>query len=858
MPERRRAEGRKDPFIIRSCAKLNRSPVRLDRGPGCTIPPSMRWLAELIDDVRYACRVLRTSRMFALATILTLGLGIGVNTAVFSVVNSLLFRPLPVSGGERMVVLASRAPGTAALGPMSFPDLEDYRAATRDVVDDIAGYTVGFIGLAPEHARPARVLVTWITGNYFELLGIQPALGRVIRTPEGAPGRVDPVVMLGHRTWTQRFNADPSVIGKTARLNGRSCTIVGVAPPQFAGTFAFAESEVYLPINWAPGFIHDDRAGRSLHTIARLRDGAAIRRAQALVDVVAARLEQEHPDTNKGLSVSVLPERVARPEENNAQSNRFAAAALLGLVALVLLVAAVNVTSLLLARSVSRRKELAVRAALGASRGRLVRHLLTESAALCCLGGAAGIAMGAASARALALVRLPGDLPVRFDFHPDSRVMTFALALTAATAIVVGLAVAWRVSRESADPALRDGGHGATSSRTSHRLRKALVIAQVAVTFVLTLAGALFARSLSKAERADLGFVPDRVLNVQMDVEQVGYSESRGRAFFGDVENRIRALPGVEETAYAFSVPFGYVNLGSRVYAGDRPAEQAEPLRAGTNIVDPQYFSTLSIRIESGRPFTAADGPDALRVAIVNRRLADLLWPGQDALGRRFREAGEGSPWMEVVGLTATGKYRLLFEEPQPYFYVPIAQHYTALRVLHVRTRLPPDALTRAVERAIHGLEPDLPLYDVQSLSKALDSARGRFLVRTAALFAAALALLALVLTVVGLYGLVSYLTSERTHEIGVRIALGATAANIAGLVAGDVVRLTIAGAAIGMAVAYTNAQVLQRLLFGVAPTDSASFAGAAACLLAMAIAATWGPARRAVRMDPQAALRSE
>jgi predicted permease len=389
-------------------------------------------------------------------------------------------------------------------------------------------------------------------------------------------------------------------------------------------------------------------------------------------------------------------------------------------------------------------------------------------------------------------------------------------------------------------------------------MRKALVVAQVAVTFVLAIAGALFARSLSEAERADLGFAADRVLNVQMDIEQIGYAESKGRAFFGDVERRVRALPGVENAAYAFSVPFGYVNLGAGVQAEDRPVDRSEQLRAGKNIVDPHYFSTLSIRIESGRSFTEADTHDAPRVAIVNRRLADLLWPGQDAIGRRFKEAGDSSPWMEVAGVTATGKYRLLFEDPQPYFYVPIAQNYTALRVLHVRSSVAPERLTRDVERAIHGLEPDLPLYDVQSMTKALDSGRGRFLVRVAALFAGVLALIALVLTVAGLYGIVSYVTGERMHEIGVRIALGATAASIARLVAGEAVRLTMIGAVIGFAGAYTCAQLLRRVLFGVEPTDWASFAAALACLLLLTVAATWIPVRRAARMNPLPALRSE
>lgn len=818
----------------------------------------MNAIADLWRDVRYAARTLPRTPVFAAVAVLTLALGIGVNTAVFSVVNAIIFRPLPVKDGYRLAVIASIRSSTSTLGPVSFPDLQDYRAATHDIFEDIAGYRVGFIGLAREGGRPDRVLVSWVTGNYFSLLGVQPALGRLIRTGEGLPGRTDRVVVLGHSTWQQRFGGDPSVVGRTAMVNGQPCTIIGVVPAEFVGTFAFSESEVYLPVNWTGRAVLDDRGDRTLHTVTRFRPDVTIERAQAALDVIAARLEREYPDADRGIRVEVLPERLARPEEDNARVNAFGATMMLALVGLVLLVAEVNVTNLLLARATTRRKELAIRAALGASRGRLMRQPLTESAMLAVLGGIAGVGLGTWIGRLLTMIRLSGDLPVRLDFHLDGRVLAYAVALTTATALLVGLIAARRASHTTVDEALRDHGQGSTSVTGGHCVRKALVIAQIAVSFVLLVAGGLFMRSLAKAERANFGFRPEGVLNLQMDVAQLGYPESKGRAFFDEVQRRLARTGGVEDLAFAFSVPMGYVRLSSRLDVEGRPVAPGERTISGKNIVGPHYFATMGIPIERGRSFTDADDERSRPVAIVNRRLAEMVWPGQDAIGRRFSEAGPDGPWLEVVGVTGTGKYRFLFEDPQPYLYVPLAQEYSALRVLHVRTTLSPEALAPAIEHEIHGLEPDLPLYDVQSMKKALDGGYGLFAVRTGALFAVILALLGLSLAVVGLYGMVSYMTSERTHEIGVRIALGANPKHIATMVIGEGARLTVAGTVIGLIGAFVLARVLARLLFGVAPTDPVSFALASVCVLIVTLVATYVPAHRATKVDPVVALRSE
>ena len=381
---------------------------------------------------------------------------------------------------------------------------------------------------------------------------------------------------------------------------------------------------------------------------------------------------------------------------------------------------------------------------------------------------------------------------------------------------------------------------------------------QLAISLVLLIAGGMFLRSLRQAQRANFGFKPEGVLNLEMNVAHLGYSPSLGRAFFDEVERRVRNVPGVEKAAVASSVPMGYVRSSGRLTAEGQSVSPAERVAAGKNIVGPDYFATLGIPIERGRSFTEADDERSRAVAVVNRRLADLLWSGQDPLGRRFSQAGPQGPWIEVVGVTPTGKYRFMFEDPQPYYYVPVAQEYTAMRVLHVRTTAPPEGLAAPVEREIHRIQPDLPLYDVETMEEALNGGYGLFMVRTGALFAAALAFMGLSLAVIGLYGVVSQLANERTHEYGIRIALGANRKDIALAVVGSGAVLLLCGTSIGVTVAFGLTRFLSRFLFGLPPVDWASFAAAIVCVTVVTLIAMFVPARRATMVDPILALRSE
>jgi predicted permease len=689
---------------------------------------------------------------------------------------------------------------------VSFADLEDYRAATADIFEGIAGYSVGFLGLGPGSGPPTRVLVTWVSGNYFQLLGLEPALGRLIQADEGGRGRADAIGVLGYSTWRRRFAADRSVIGTIVRVNGQPCTIVGVAPPEFAGTFAFSESELYLPLNWSGTYDFDDRRARSLHAIARLRPDVTIERAQAAMSVVAERLARQYPDSNRHVAVRVLPERFARPEEDQFRTNT-----------------------------------------LGAGRGRLVRQMVTESLMLAVAGGGA----------LLAAVRLPGDLPVRFDFHLDSRVLIDASTIALVTGLVVGLLPALQGSGIHLDRALRESRH-VSPGRQGRGVSRLLVVAQISTCFVLLVAAGLFVRSLLEAERADLGFRPDGVLNVHMDVGQLGHTEARGRAFFEEVERNERSLPGVEHVSFAFTIPMGYVWVSTDIEAEAGSVGGNESVSAGKNIVSPEYFETMGIPVIRGRSFSVADHERSRPVAIVNQRLAEIWWPDGDPIGRRFRPAGSADAWVEVVGVTTTGKGRFLFEDPQPGFYVPIAREYTGLRVLQVRASVLPDALAPAIERAIRGLEPNLPLYDVQSMRQALGSGLGLFPVRVGAVSAATFGLLAFVLAIIGLYGVVAYLASQRTHEIGVRLAVGATRQDIVRLVVRDGLQLVVIGLAAGLLIVVASSRVVERFLFGVSPHDPHVLVGLPLVLGCVAVTACAIPGIRASRIDPTVSLRTE
>ena len=781
----------------------------------------------LWQDIRQGLRTLGKSPSFTATVALTLGLGIGANAAVFSIINTLLLRPLPVADAANLYVLAVTHKDNEQPHQVSWADYVDYRDDS-DVFSDLAAYAISFAGLSADK-RADRVTVNYVTGNFFSMLGIRPQHGRLITPGEGDTFGADPVIVLGHSYWMRRFNGDPAVVGRTVLVNAQPFTVAGVVPEKFRGVYALVEFDAYMPLGMIfPQATYRElinrRDNHELRVIGRLKPGVSSRQAQAALDVTARQLEQQYPDTNATVRARVIPEHLARPEPNSADSSPFVAGVFMLLVGLVLLVACVNVINLLMVRATTRHRELAVRAALGAGRTRLVRQLLTESVLLALAGGATGALFGRWVSGMLTRITLPADIPVHFDLPFDWRVFAY-----------IGLIAGGR-----------------------QRLRGALVVGQVAVSLVLLVAAALFVRSVQSARAVDLGFDPSHVLNLSMDVSQLGVDEVHGRSFYRELESRVRALPGVETVSYAYSTPFGYYGSSEYVEAEGQPIpkEQRRP-SAGFNMVGADYFSTMKVPVLRGRAFTTDDDERGRKVAIVNQYMAQKFWPGRDPLGKRFRMAGDDTSWLEVVGVAPNGKFRYLFEDPGMYFFAPMAQHYRAIRALHVRTAVAnPETLAPAIQKEIHALNPDLPVYDVRSMAHALDGPNGFFLLRMGALFGGALGLLGLALALVGVYGVVSYAATQRTQEIGIRMALGARTTDVLRLVVGHGLLLVAAGIGVGLAAALWIGRLMSTLLFGVSSSDPVTFVTVPLLLGTMAVIASYIPAFRATRINPVQALR--
>jgi len=818
-------------------------------------------------DLRHTLRLLGKSPGFTLVAVLTLAIGIGVNTTVFSVINGMLLRPLPISHPEQFTVLAVQPEGSQDFQAFSYPDYLDIRKQA-DVFSDVLAFRVSLVGVAAD-GKGEHCVISRVTGNYFSTAGVQPVLGRLILPSEGQTPGADSVLVIGYSYWQRRFGGDKNVIGKQVEMDGHPVTIVGVAPKDFPGLYAFLNMDAYIPLSAPAGLggnapVEDTwthREERSLQLRARLKPGADIQQAKASLRVISQRLAEEHPETDKGIRFSIFPENLARPDPDPEGMVPKISIAFTVLSGLVLLVACFNIANILLVRATARQREMAIRTAIGAGWGRLARQSLTESVVLALLGGGLGLLFGWWVSGFLGSIPLGTDLPVQFNFQPDVRVYVFAAVMVLLTAVVIGVIPAIPLAKTDVNHVLREGSRGSSEGKQRNFMRNTLVVAQLAGSLLLLIVAGLFIRSLGKAEKLYLGFDSDHVINVAVDIHDIGYSEGQGKEFYRLAEEKIRALPGVVSVTQAFSVPMGLISAADAVIPDNHPLEpgQVAPV-VFDNLVTATYFDTLRIPVKRGRAFTDQDNEKAPKVAIVNEAMADKFWPNEDALGQRFRSKDSEHRWAEyeIVGIAQNSRCKQIIEDPPvPFFYKPLAQEYMPLRNIQVRTSLPPESLELPIASTIHDLVPGLPV-SVKTMDQDLQGLNGYLFFKLGAQLSGTLGILGLLLAMVGVYSVVSYAASQRTHEIGIRMALGANRSDVLRMVLSHSLFMIATGIAIGTLISFVGAKALASFLVGISPSDPLTFFGVIALLLVVGLAACSMPAYRATRVDPLVALRYE
>ena len=808
-------------------------------------------MRTLWHDVRYGARMLVRSPGFTAVAVLALALGIGANTAIFSVVKAVLLNPLPYPDSDRLVWIRETNPASGILDePASAPNFNDWRTQSQSF-EALAAFSGAAMTLTGE-GEPERLTGVATSANFFQVLGVAPALGRGFSPEEEAAGK-NRVVVISHGLWQRHFGARPEAIGRTLTLNGNPHTVVGVAPPDFKNPVRGQRApELWVPI--AFNFEPTQRRSDYLSVVGRLKPGTTIEQARADLGAVAARLAQEYPATNTGWGVKVVP-----LHERVVGDVRPALWVLMGVVGFLLLIACANVANLLLARSAARRQEIAVRSALGARRGRLVRQFLTESLMLSVVGGGLGLLLAAWGVELLVALS-PGNIPRLDEVGLDSRVLLFTSAVSVATGVLFGLLPALQASKTDLSESLKEGGgRGSTAGRGAGRLRNSLVVSEIAITVVLLAGAGLMIRSFLSIQSVDPGFRPERILTFNFGLPSAKYREDpQLTAFFEQFVARAAQLHGVERAALASALPLaGGADVLAFSIEG-RPAPPPEVVQdAEFTSITPDYFDVMGIPLVRGRKFTERDREGAPEVVIVNETMARRYWPNEDPLGKRINLGNpEQSPWRTVVGVIGDVRRGGLDKEPYPQMHAPLAQAPYNTVAFVARTSGDPLALVPAVRRELAEQDRDLPLSSVRTMEQVLaDSvARRRFQMLLIASFAS----IGLLLAGVGIYGVISYSVAQRRHEIGVRMALGARAPDILRLVVGQGLGLALAGVGVGLLAAFALTRVLASMLYGVSTTDPVTFVGVALLLAGVALLASYIPARRATKVDPMVALRYE
>ena len=824
------------------------------RGPAPTSGDSM--LETLLLDLRYTGRILRKSPSFTIVAMLVVALGSGAVTTIFSAASALVLRPIPgVIRPARVVDIARADAHGHTFTTTSYPFFTHVRDETR-TFKGVAAWSFQQLTLSTG-AQGVTTYANLVSANYFDVLGVAPALGRFFVADEERNPGAHAVIVLSDGFWRRRFGADQGVVGRSVLVNGARYTVIGVAPPKFSGVFPIVRTDAWLPLMMAPQLGRDPDALTSagsgwLMLVGRLKDDASIAQARSdVASITAAHLAEEPVDFREFIAVK-MSRLTGFPADASGAILGFVML-LLVISGLVLVIASVNVAGMLLARAAARRREMAVRIALGASRGRLVRQLLTESVVLFLGGAVGGLVIAFWATRLFARIQLPADVPLVADLSPDYRVLAFALGIALITGVIFGLAPALQATRSDPSSAMRSDTAGSGARRS--RMRNGLVIGQMAISLLLLMSAGLFVRALGRGQQVPIGFEIAHVATAPIDVSTSGYADSRAILFYDALKQRLLATPGVTGVSYARWTPLTNSSSGTRIGI-DGYVPQAGESRGGDvdvnfGVVAADYFAVLRMPLARGREFRSTDDATSLRVAIVNEAFAAKYWPGADPIGRVIRY---DSAMVTVVGVARNAKYSSLNEPLRPFMYLPIAQRWQAGTNLLVRTSGEALAAGPVIRDAIRSIDPLLPVPDVSTM----DAATSVVLLpqRVAATVTGVMGLLGLILAAVGLYGVVAYTASQRTRELGLRMALGADRGNVLRLIVRDGMRLVVVGIGIGMLLAVAATRVMASFLFGVSPLDPLVFAVLPLALGAVTLVATYLPARRAAATDPAVALR--
>jgi predicted permease len=820
-------------------------------------------MEALWQDVRFGARTLRKNPAFTAAAALSLALGIGVNTTIFTLVNAVFLNPLPVERASELVgvfTVDERNPGALTnLLQTSRLNYLDYRDKTQ-AFSALTAYLPGLAVSLSLGAEPEQAQAELVTGNYFDTLGVKPAIGRTFRADEDLTPGASPVAVLSHGLWQRKFGGSPDVLGRSLNVNGVPFTVVGVTPEGFKGVNALVGPDLWVPsmmyrtvlpaqfLQW-----FEDRRALLFSIAGRLKPGATIASAEAECKALAKALEQEYPQPNQGRSITLRPITEISIFPGLRDALVLGSIVLMAVVGLVLLIACSNVANLLLARASARRQEIAVRLAIGASRWRLVRQLLTESVLLGLAGGVLGFIFAGWARDGIWAAR-PAVVPQNFvAISLDGRVMLFTLGVSLVTALVFGLVPALQSSRPGVIEAIKEESRSAGRSRHRVTLGNGLVVFQVALSLVALIAAGLFLRSIQRAYAIDPGFATKDVAVLLVGPGQQGYDQPRSERFYRDVKERLQGVAGVRSVAWAGNAPLFGGFMRSVFIEGREEDKERSGILTLTNTVDPGYFATTDTALLRGRDFSDQDRPGSVPVVIVNEAFAKKFYPNEEALGRRFRFYGD-TAYHEIVGVVETVKYNTVGEPPTPCVFVPLAQNYADAMVLYVRSAGEIGPILGAARTEIRALDSQVPIILAFTVGEVID--QSLWAPKFAASLLGIFGLLALALASVGLYGVLAYAVTQRRREIGVRMALGAEQTRVLHLVLRDGLTLVGLGVALGLAVALGLSGTVVSLLYGVGAVDPASFLGAAAVLVAVAAVASYLPARRASRIDPIVALR--